>query len=362
MTSGSKFSKALFFLFSFPCILYGCKSPMDKNADSIVETLEQKENLRDIKLVEIYEDDSLFPYAKDTLVINSTLCLHKSMFDLENKIKEFKSKISGKTNRIWIKTMTPEQAESYENYERAQLKASKAMRAFLSLRNSSTNNKYTLVNIKALQGKTTDNYLGIFYFGNQTDPNTVSRHYLIPMSEAILLSSLYSQSSNGYLPSLEKAGIDVVPADEDPTKTREERAMIKAQQKQLAENKKIDLEITTGIREFVNNMNKGGATQVDEMTTFVKSSLNGHTINIYYNLIADKNNYTSYQWQAFGSMMEQSLKEECQNVLQHFVTNGTPKYKVKEAFNRVGVKWNYVYRDYYGRNLFTVTITPSDLN
>lgn len=336
---------------------------MDKKTASIIETIKQKESLSDIKLVEIYENDSLFPYTKDTLVVNSTLHLHQSVLDLENKIKEFKLQLSGKTNQIWIKTITPAQAESYENYEKSQLRAYEAMRAFLSLRNYSTINNYTLVKIEALQGNTTNKYLGIFYFGNQTDPHSVTKYYLIPMSEATLLSSLYSQSSqNGHLPSLEEEGIDVVPADEDPTKTREERAMIKAQQKLLAENKKIDSEITIGIREFVNNMNKGGATQIDEMTTFVKSSLNGHTINIYYNILADKNDYSSYQWQAFGAMMEQSLKEQCQNVLQYFVSNGTPKYKVKEAFDRLGVKWNYVYRDYYGKKLFTVTITPSDLN
>lgn len=154
----------------------------------------------------------------------------------------------------------------------------------------------------------------------------------------------------------------MVPKDEDPTKTRKEREEIKMRQRLLEENHKIDSEITAGIRKFVNNMNKGGATQVDEMTTFVKSSLNGYTINVYYNLYADKSEYSSYQWQAFGSMMEQTLKEQCQNVIQYFVNNDTPKYKVKEAFNRLGVKWKYLYRDYYGRNLFTVTITSDDLN
>lgn len=109
-------------------------------------------------------------------------------------------------------------------------------------------------------------------------------------------------------------------------------------------------------------MNKGGSVQVDEMTVFVKSSLKGNTICAYYNLAADKNTYSSYQWEAFRSMMEQSLKEQCQNVLQYFIGNGTSKYEVKQAFNRLGVKWKYIYRDYYGRNLFTITITSEELN
>lgn len=344
-------------------MISGCNSPLDKRTNAIMETLTSKKELEDIKLVRIYENDSVFPCAKDTLVINLIKNLQQSVFNLENTIKEFKSLLPANTDRIWVKTMTPDQTASYKNYEYAYLQASKAMEALLYKRNSNSDENHSIVSIEESKGKTSNDYLGIFYFGDQSDPFKVTKYYLFPMEEATALSSLYTQSAqNGQLPTLYKEGIDVVPVDEDPTKTIEERAEIKKRQKQLEENKKIDSEIIQGLKEFVNNMNKGGSVQIDEMTTFVKSSLNGNTISAYYNLIADKNEYSSYQWQAFGSMMEQSLKEQCQNVLQYFVANGRPKYKVKEAFNRLGVKWKYVYRDYYGRNLFTITITPEDLN
>lgn len=355
----SKYLKLLIIVLSISCIFVGCKSPMDRRTDAILETLVSKEDLEDIKLEKIYENDSIFPCAKDTAILNHIQNLYKSTSDLEIAIKEFKSLLPDSTGRIWMKTMTPAQITSFKNYESAYQDASRARWSFPSEELSSSDQICVIVELKALKGKMTNEYLGVFYFGNQTDASNLTKYYLFPMNEAMELCSFYNQLVHYYeLPTLEKEGIDVVPADEDPSKTPQERVEIKRRE----EYRKIDSEITQGLREFVISMNKGGAIQVDEMTKFVKSSLNGYTISVYYNLLADKSEYSSYQWEAFGSMMEQSLKEDCQNVLQFFVAKGTPKYKVKEAFNRLGVKWIYVYRDYYGRNLFTVKITPDDLN
>ena len=371
MNTISKLMLPFLSIWFFSTILTSCQSSMEERIENIKGTLVKKKNIGEITYIETYENDSIFLWSKDTLAMEGIKKYHKSAYELENSIKEFKSLLRDSTNRIWRKTFTPEQKDSYLKYNNEQMKASSALNdlglySLSFIPDSITKNHCTHVRIKTLIGNTTKEYLGVFYFNNPSQPNEVSTYYLISMEEVSQLPTWYAKSiQDRSIPTLEKLGIDVVPEDEDPTKTPEEREKIKfqqAKQRRIEEEKKIEAEIISGIREFVKSMNKGGSTRVDEMTTFIKSSLTGNTINIYYNILANKNDYSDYQWEAYGSMMEQSLKEQCQNVLQYFVNNGPSRYEVKNAFNRLGIRWNYIYRDYTGRHLFTVAIDANDLN
>lgn len=203
-----------------------------------MHTISSEKELPEAKLVHIYKNDSIFFCAKDTSVFKLLQNLNQSVSNLEHTIKDFKVHLPVNAERIWIKTMNPDQKESYKKYEQAYHEASEARSAFL-MHHSNSSGIHSIVKIEAYNDKTTKDYLGIFYFNDPVDPYKVTDYYLFPMKEALELSSLYTQSTqNGQLPTLDKEGIDVVPEDEDPTKTPEERARIKSYQRQLEENKK----------------------------------------------------------------------------------------------------------------------------
>lgn len=384
----------IYFIVLLSLVTMGCMSEREqqikKQCKQIERTLKSKEGMSDIEIVNIDFADSILPCASNISVVRHTLLLSQAINDLQKSISNFKALLAFGESQIWIKTMTPEQLSKYNDYQSTYKRASdiqnklkKESRNWRPRKNDNTlADIYIVAEFNATKDDQPQSYVGVFYYtyrNNDYDynPYDFKSYNLFSKNDASIIKSTFLNMYAGKpLPSLEGEKIDVVPADEDPSMSLEERRHLRAQRqtqkeheerlKRVAENKirdeKTESTIKNGIRDYVKNMNRGGRTHVDEMTTFIKASFDGQTINMYYTIHANKSDYSSYQWEALKSSMEESIKSQCQNVFDYFVSHGIERQEVKGAFDRLRLNWQYIYRDYNGNHIFTIPITNYNLH
>lgn len=214
---------------------------------------------------------------------------------------------------------------------------------------------------------TGEKMIGVFYFNN-TQSN-IAAAYQFTQEQVKWISNLYinrKKYNTSFIPNLENEGFDIIQEEEDPTKTKEERTKIKSREiaeKEKRKNEELDTQIKNDIHAYINAMNANGSVQVDDITIFQKAAYNSSTISIYYRLNARKSDYSSYQWEAIGDFKKTDIREQCKDVLKYFIGNVTvSRYEVEEAFERIGLKWKYIYKDLHGNTLFTIEITADELS
>lgn len=390
-------------------LLTACQSVDEKRKDSIKDILSKKGVSN--SMIEFLSEDSLMIPLLDSEVMELSIVVLGKINDSQNSIDEFINFLQEDTTnedsskRIWLKTMTPQQNLAYhkilnEEKETGSLWELLGKKIMWKATNSFKDSP-TIITVEY-----TDNHLldstkkmrGIFYFNDTNRVSVISKYYILTLQEynqAVGVSIAASKNNSNILPKLDNLGYDIVPIDEDPTKTKEERVEIKRiqrekelaeeqrqrdlaeaqRQKELAEAqhkreeeekkrlKQIDNKIIKDIKTFISYWNQGCPTQVDEVTIGVNAIFRSNKIYYNYKLLVNKGDLSSSQWENIKSTMERNLKSECQNILQYFVNDQKLSiYEIKQAFKRIGLSWSYTYKDIYGRTLFSVIITPEDLD
>lgn len=327
--------------------------------------------------------DSIVSVFNDSICIGQGINVWNHLQTLRVALNEFKDLYSDTIPRVWLKTIAGKEKALYDQVQNNYSNTFEAYKKLLStVRNFSdkTNVALKVMNMSYRIGN--KYYMGIFYF--DINDNLIKSYLLdesqyedvkeiITLAQNEVSNSYWGSTKGAWIPNYETAGIDIVPVDEDPTKTKEERAeikrlleeqeRIKIEQEKIKKEKAIDNKIISDLKSFIRHWNQGGAKQVDYMTIAERASFKNPNIYYYFKMIVDKDEFSDYQWRAMESTMNSNLKDECNNVLQYFVTNGgLSRYEVKDAFKRIGLNWTYTYKDMYGRTLMTINITADDLN
>lgn len=358
-------------------VIVSCQSLEEKRLESIKLYLEGETNPNDIKIISLEDKTPLNKIIQDSLITARFVNLLQNIDDTRKAIDSFKESTADSSKRVWIKTMTKEQKDAYQMFMKFRSKALGSYQNISSynwdsqVNTTGTNNisipsNYIITDYKNNRG---EKIIEVFYFNGTKNQSDISVSYKFTQGWIECASNIYINRNTHYtspIPSLENEGFDIVPEDEDPTKTKEERAEIKAQEiteKEKRKNEKLDTQIKNDIRAYINAMNANGSVQVDDITIFQKAAYNSSTISIYYRLNVKKSDYSSYQWEAMGDFKKTDIREQCKDVLKYFIGNvSVSRYEVEKAFERIGLKWKYIYKDIYGNTLFTIEITADELS
>lgn len=377
--------------------LFSCKirAPKDIRIEEVNDYLcieNDKSSQSDI--VEIIE----YNYVDDSKIIEKlTLAediLSKVSF-LDKLLLDFKKLYSDDTTRIWLKTILEHHKEEYDSIcKLREVVSNLYLRLYMMDIDSKKDSTMSVT-----YSKNDSVYIGIFCFDLD---DKISSTKILNKATYTQLKNILDKSKNNSsvsLPSFEGIGLDIVPIDEDPTMTKEERDSLKKEARQrqiekerkekeardairqeelqkklekerkereIAEKKRLkqyESDINRILKDYVFVANLQSATSVDLATVFDRASFNGRTLSKYYVFAASKNEYTSSQWKTvLSARTEKIIIPECADMVSIIVeqTNAS-RSDIIQAMKNMGIKWKYYFRDYNERPLPAVIVTPDDL-
>lgn len=344
------------------------KSLKERKIDSIKSFLTSKiENTSEIEIIETSQADFLYNGIRDSVVIAQYLNVLHDAHEMQKSIDNFKMCVTDEKKRIWLKTMPRNQKNAYQ---KIQLQYDKAYRTYVDLvdllgkpRIYSANVDTTALIAKYyIKGET---HIGFFYFHNQLDLSTITGNILLTKDQIEDFSNITKHyiklKYESPIPNLEDYGFDIVPEDEDPTKTKEERAEIK--RKKAEEREKFANQVRDELEKIINQINESAPIPLDDVTVLHEmeySRWSGGVIT-YYVLLVNRSDYSDYQWEAMKSFIKGGVVKRCSEMSRRIVASHKSKTELKELLNSIGLFWRYVYKDIKGNILFTIEITPSDL-
>lgn len=360
-------------------LLASCADSPEDSMRRYIAANEEHCNQKDIIITSLTFKPSSEPmYQK--VCIDNALSLIKNKVEYDSLLSVFLDSISQETEnkRLWHKTMTPQMRHVTDRLEALH---NTIINEFKSVINDSRNTARTM----SAYYRFNQTFWVTYHLSNSKDEKyhfyeldslyNVKDKRIVSQTQWQAIKNLFALSDSihyasdykgEFVTSLESLGFDIVPDDEDPTKTKEERQEIKRLAIIAEENRKnreIDTQIIADLKTFIKYWNQDVPKCVDDVTIADKASFNSHKITYNYTLIAQKSDYSSYQWEALKETMEANLLDECQNILVYFQNKGRMStYDIKQAFERIGLSWDYVYRDINGRHLFTINISADKLN
>lgn len=225
-----RFLISLFSLMLIALLFSGCSRSEEQRREAIKLLLtEQIEKTPQIEIVnESY--DSVYSTHRNISYLNEIQKIILLRDSLAESLADFKTRHANKENRVWLKTLEGETRYSYKEIGDNEERLCSLVVEMAEKCNSDTmiGRPQLSAFIKYNSANTTK--YGLFIFkGNKK----ISEYKIFTEEEYEALNDFITQAQKNaikYIPSFESVGIDVVPEDEDPSKTKEERAKIKAQQ------------------------------------------------------------------------------------------------------------------------------------
>ena len=215
--------------------LSSCKNLNDKRLDSVVEYLAKSSKQENIVILSS-DFKSLAIPSHSYEVIKEVSEKAVQLEKYKNNISEYKKEYFAEQSRVWMKNMTEQQKISYKNlmveYDKLEFYFNSKLPSYYDYKeyykfNTEIN---TSLWVKYKEGNSETIKYGVFYFNGE--PTTVTGRLLFDEQTyndtKKFMNIAEEKVKAGYLvPTLDSIGLDVVPADEDPSKTRKERKAIK---------------------------------------------------------------------------------------------------------------------------------------
>ena len=160
--------------------------------------------------------------------------------DYTESLSDYKKTYFAEQNRVWVKTMTDKELSTYNklNNQRRVLELYSLWSIFYNA--LPDKEKHTSIWIKYKKENSETIKYGVFYFNEKGEiKNHIIFNEDIYITTKELVDSYKKQGGapDYTIPDFDSMGLDIVPVDEDPNKTKEERGIIKMKERQEKEAK-----------------------------------------------------------------------------------------------------------------------------
>lgn len=355
----------------------------EKQLDEIVNVLKSNNKFKDINRESLIVTDSLLSCPEDSVRLQYAKTINYAATKQQSLIDSFKNLLPAGIDRIWKKTLSDEQKRALAAYELSLTSLGNQLINIPRSSKTSLKDKESVYVVKFSSNDTTqsDSYVGVFYFISKDNSYEVISYLLFAEKEISMIENIckYAErvTSPKWIPTLESNGIDVVPEDEDPTKTRAEREKLKELQREREElerkrkeeiaqrqkNQKNDTYFKKVIREYASLSNRSAPYKIDDLTICERTTFQGGVLENHMIIITQKEELSSSQWERVKSELRSNLRESCQDLFDSWAdaSEGRSRYDVKESLERIGFKFQNVYRDCNGKYLFTTSVSAQEL-
>lgn len=225
-----RFQISLFPLMLTALLFTGCRTSEEQRIEAIKSILtEQIEKTSQIEIVNESYDSVYFTQRNISYLneIQKIILLRDSLLE---SLGDFKTRHANKENRVWLKTLEGESRDSYKKIGDNEERLYSLIVEMANKCNSDTMIGRPQLSIFIKYNSANTTKYGLFLFKGSKE---ISEYKIFTEEEYAALNDFITQVQKNvikYIPSFESVGIDVVPEDEDPSKTKEERAKIKAEQ------------------------------------------------------------------------------------------------------------------------------------
>ena len=224
-------------------LLSSCKDLNDKRLDSVKERIATYSTQENITVLSTDFKSLAIPFHNHA-VIEAVSKNARQLEIYKKNISAYKQKNFAEQDRVWIKDMTEEQITSYKKimaeYEKLHDYFEYELKKYYSYSNhyNPEKDKNTSFWIKYKEESSESIKYGVFYFDSKKQ-TVITRHIIFDEQTykftTKLMDIAMAKVKAGYL--VPSVNLDVVPEDEDPSKTKEERAAIKMKEKQEKEER-----------------------------------------------------------------------------------------------------------------------------
>lgn len=223
--------------------LSSCKDLNDKRLDAVKERIAKYSTQENITVLSTDFKSLAIPFHNHA-VIEAVSKNARQLEVYKKNISAYKQKNFAEQDRVWIKDMTEQQITSYEKlmdeYDKLRGYFEHDLREYYSYSYRDHYNrdkeKNTSFWIKYKEENSDSIKYGVFYFDSKKQ-TVITRHIIFDEQTYKFTTKLMdiskAQVGAGYL--VPSVNLDVVPEDEDPSKTKEERKAIKEKERQEAE-------------------------------------------------------------------------------------------------------------------------------
>lgn len=213
---------SLFFLLAL--FLSSC----DRRPHIATSFLEETVELQNIDVLSSDFDSISIP-MHDSIALIQLLEFSQLKEEYETALSDYKQKHFAGLNRVWMKTMTKEQLTTYRKLEEQHGEFPNSLWSIF--RNALPNKeKNTSVWLKYKKRGSDSIKYGVFYFNVSGDINNhiiFNEDAYYDIKELVDTYKKLGVAPKYTAPNFDSIGLDIVPVDEDPTKTKEERKAIK---------------------------------------------------------------------------------------------------------------------------------------
>lgn len=224
--------------------LSSCKDLNDKRLDAAKERIAKYSTQENITVLSTDFKSLAIPFHEHA-VIEEVSKNAKQLEAYKKNLHDYKQKNFAGKNRVWIKDMTEQQIISYKNlmdeYDKTRYYFENKLRNYYYYDNYYNPEKEKGNNfwIKYKEENSDSIKYGVFYF-DRIEKTVVTRHIIfdeqIYNETKKLIDIAKKKERAGYLvPTLDSIDLDIVPEDEDPSKTKEERVAIKIKEREERE-------------------------------------------------------------------------------------------------------------------------------
>lgn len=373
--------KYLSIIAAISLFLSSCRTNEERTIDSIKSFLTSKiENASGLKIIESSQVDFLYNGQRDSTVVAQYLNVLHEINEMQKAIDNFRTRIADGGQKIWLRTMPQNLKDAYQKIQLQKDKVDNTYFKLTELLDGANNHDQVIVGtwkseqsakifgLKSLIIEFNANeeaYIGFFYFNNKSDSFDITGSIILKKEQTKdfgyitkhYINSKYESPS----PDLEDYGIDIVPEDEDPTKTKEERELIK--KKKIEEREQFVIQVENELQKSADQINDNTPIIFDKMLMLEGAEYDDffNIFKTYYVLSVFKENYSTYQLDALKSLMKSSIKEQCRKILRQITASHKSKAELIEIYNYMRFRLEYIYKDLRDDVLFTVTIWPDDL-
>lgn len=219
-------------------ILSACSTSEEKRMEAIQSLLsEEIEKTAHIEILDI-SYDSVYSNQLNINTLNGIQEIILLRDSIVQELNNFKTQYADENCRVWLKDTSNDLRTSFESI------------------GNKTDHMYSLINELSIKcnsdsriGQSQTSVVvkyksngkiryGLFIF---SDNETITEYKILSLEEYSSIEEFINYAkidATKYIPIFENLGVDIVPEDEDPTKTREEREESKAQQRNLTGNQR----------------------------------------------------------------------------------------------------------------------------
>lgn len=217
-------------LLSSMLLFLACSTPEERRSNAIKSILSN--TIEKTDAIEVINEsyDSIYSTQrniKHIKKIQEIILLRDSTLQM---LTNFKAKYADENNRVWLKNVSNELKDSYEEILKAEARMVSSINDLATSCNSDTMiGKPQQSIVLKYKANGTIKY-GLFIFNENTE---ISHYKIFSEEEYSLINNFITIAQKDaieFIPYFENVNIDIVPEDEDPTKSKEERKRIKEEQ------------------------------------------------------------------------------------------------------------------------------------